>query len=155
MTAKKNPTVEELEQKLAASKTSKVRLDILSSLMSSYGNEIDQKYDPQISNAEATRRSFKVPNQKSDVEKIVAAIEKAVGTKYRLTEKVVCKVAHGNNLTFELEPNLEIYPDIAKATRTEKDLHALKAATKTRLGVWKRKQMFNIANGKDFEEFKV
>ena len=146
---------EEAGQRISSIKTSKARSDILLSLEKSYSQEIRSHYDPKISECDNKVRSYKVPDQKSDVEKFVAAIKAAAGKKYCLRHDVVCKIADGNTLTFVLVPNMDAVPDIVATKKQEEKLSSAQNTCNKRLASWKRKQMFNIANGLDFNEFDI
>jgi hypothetical protein len=85
----------------------------------------------------------------------VKAIETAVAGKYSLREKVVCKVAHGNNLEFELLPNLDKIPEVAAARKKLDSANSAKQNKREKLKKWYRNQLFNISNGKDFDAFEA
>jgi hypothetical protein len=146
---------EEAEQRISSIKTSKARSDILVSLERSYYKEIEENFDPKISECSTKINDYKVPNQKADVEKFVAAIKAAAGKKYCLQYDVVCKIADGNTLTFVLVPNMDEVADIVATKKTSEKLSSSKYALIKKLASWKRKQMFNIANGLDFDEFEI
>jgi len=146
---------EEAEQRISSIKTSKARSDILVSLEQSYYKEIGENFDPKISECSTKINYYKVPNQKADVEKFVAAIKAAAGKKYCLRYDVVCKIADGNTLTFVLVPNMEEVADIVATKKASEKLSSSKSALIKKLASWKRKQMLNIANGLDFDEFEI
>jgi hypothetical protein len=154
MTEKK-PTVAELEIKLANSKVTKPRIDILATITGGYRQEIYDKYSPLVSEQQKVIREYKVPNQKGDVEKIVAAIKSVAGGKYELVSEVVCKIADGNNLVFTLRPIYDKIPVVATANKKVAMLTDAQKASEKKLADWIRRQLYNIANGRDFEEFKV
>lgn len=155
MTEKKPPTVAELELKLANSKVTKVRLDILNSIVRDYGGEIEGHFQTIVTEPKNIINDYKVPHQKEDVEKIVKAIETAVAGKYTLKEKVVCKIAHGNYLEFALSPNLDKVPELASARKKLDSADSEKQNKHDKLKKWYRNQLFNISNGKDFDAFEV
>ena len=75
------PTTEQqiaaLEKKLAGIKSTKSRMEILSSLCHSYSADINDLYSGQISEAKKGLE-FKNPDQKKDVEAIIKAIKAVV-----------------------------------------------------------------------------
>lgn len=151
----KKPTVAELELKLANSKVTKVRLDILNSIMRDYYGEIEGHFQTVVKEPKNVINDYKVPHQKEDVEKIVKAIESVVAGKYTLREKVVCKVAHGNNLEFELLLNLDKISEVASARKKLTSADSEKQSKQDKLKKWYRNQLFNISNGKEFDIFEV
>ena len=143
-----------LEKKLAGIKNTKSRLDILSSLTSSYSEDIYNSYDKELSAAKKGME-FKNPDQKKDVESIIKAIKNVIGDKYNFRYEVVCKIADGNSLTFNLGFNKERVPAVASAMKLVQALESKKAADEKRLMTWKRDMLYKIANGDDFTEFAV
>jgi hypothetical protein len=146
--------IDTLEKKLAGIKNTKSRMDILSSLTSSYSGDIYNSYDKEISAAKKGLE-FKNPDQKKDVETIIKAIKNVIGDKYNFRYEVVCKIADGNSLTFNLDFNEEKIPSVASATKLVQTLESKKAADEKRLMQWKRDMLYKIANGDDFTEFTV
>ena len=149
-----NPTIEELEKKLAGIKNTKARVDILSSLASSYSSDICQEYDPKITEAEKNL-AYKNPDQKKDVENIIKAIRNVIGDKYKLRYDVVCKIASGNDLEFHLDFASETVPSVAAAKKIVDTLTSKKESCDKRLSKWKREMLFKIANGDDFTDFNM
>jgi hypothetical protein len=152
MTEKK-PTIHDLEIKLANSKVTKVRLDILNQIKKDYQYEILQKYDPLISKEESVVKNFKMPDQKNDIDKIIKAINGAIGSKYKLIHTTVCNIADGNTLTFIVKPNYDNISVVAMANKRADAQKVTKTALEARLIKWYRTQLFNISNGKDFDTF--
>ena len=152
---KKSPSIEDLEVKLANSKVTKIRVDILQNIKNGYASDISSKYDPLLSEQSQITDKYKVPDQKADVEKIVKVIKATVGDKYELVYEVVYKIADGNNLQFNLRPIYDKVPALASAKKQHDKLHSEKLAAQKKLSEWQRNQLYNIANGKDFEVFEV
>ena len=153
--SEKKPSVAELEQKLANSKVTKARVDILNSIRNDIRGEISSSFDREFSKELSLTAKFKMPHQKDDVEEIIKAIESATSDAYIITEKSVCKIVDHNDLTFHLKANTAKFPPIAAAERKMDALKELKSANEAKLSRWYRRQLFNIANGSDFEQFEV
>ncbi len=153
MTEKK-PTIEILEKKLAGIKNTKARVDILSSLVNSYSNDISVIYSP-LREAAKKNLEFKNPDQKKDIESILKAIKNVIGDKYCLQYETVCKIASGNDLTFVLVLNEDKIPSVASARRSIIALDSKKSKQDARLAKWKRDMLFRIANGDDFTNFQI
>lgn len=152
--SEKKPTIEELEKRLAGIKNTKSRMDILTSIARDYSYEINNKYSPLISKAES-RKTFKNPDQKKDVEQLIAAINAVTKGRYKLRYDVVCKIADANTLTFVLDYNYENVPEWVAANKESESLKAKKDAQEKKLAEWKRKMLFRVANGEDFTNFTI
>ena len=148
------PTIEELEKKLAGIKNTKARVDILSSLVYSYSNDISSMFSTKIEEAKKGT-VFKNKDQKKDVEEIIKAISKVVGDRYHLRYDVVCKIASGNDLEFKLDFNTGIVPAVVSAKKIVDSLSSQKESHEKRLAKWKRDMLYRIANGDDFTDFKL
>ena len=153
--SEKEPSIAELEQKLANSKVTRARVDILNSIRTDIRGEISKSFEREFSKESSLVAKFKMPHQKDDVEEIIKAIESATGDTYVITEKSVCKIANHNDLTFHLKANTAKFPPIAAAERRMDTLNERKSANEAELSKWYRRQLFNIANGSDFEQFEV
>ena len=151
----KKPSAAELEQKLANSKVTKTRVDILNNIRNDIRSEISKAFESEYSKESSVIGAFKMPHQKNDVEEIIKAIESAIGDAYIITEKTVCKIADHNDLTFHLKANTAKHPVVAAAEKRRDSLTVVKSANEAKLSKWYRRQLFNIANGLDFEQFEV
>lgn len=151
----KKPSAAELEQKLANSKVTKTRVDILNNIRNDIRSEISKAFESEYSKESSVIGAFKMPHQKNDVEEIIKAIESAIGDAYIITEKTVCKIADHNDLTFHLKANTAKHPVVAAAKKRRDSLTVVKSANEAKLSKWYRRQLFNIANGLDFEQFEV
>jgi len=154
MTAKKNPTVEDLEKQLLGIKNTKTRVDILNSLAKGYSQDIYNEHSPKISDAEK-KCSYKNPDQKKDVETILKALRNVIGNRYLLRNEAVCEIADGNTLTFVLNFNYDVVPVVASAKKALSEAKSKKEAQEKRLAKWKRDMLYNIANGDDFTKFEI
>jgi hypothetical protein len=151
--SEKKPTIEELEKKISGIKNTKSRMDILTSLVRGYEQDIYNEYQPKIAEAEKGF-VFKNESQKKDVEQICAAIRGVVKEKYKLRYDVVCKIADANTLTFVLDFNYETVSSVVAAKKNADLFTAKEAAANKKLANWNRKMLFRVANGEDFTDFK-